>query len=202
MHDIITCVNNKIIDKVEEHVQKYIIEIEACYQSGNTLIASLSLAFCLLDSLSLLYTKKNNISEFFDKFMGKNYKNQDIKKKPLSTYIYYYCRNPLLHNISLGKKIILTENQPDLHLSKHGDKLIINFETFFNDIKAASKHYFNAVKKESTLFEQFKKTIKKNGITKDLVIGLEKEIFDKDYFDHNFFSTGKRIIGKTAGEPN
>lgn len=115
--------------------------------AGGAKMGAFILASCFIDYLAGFYYGHKSKKEDYINFINKHLRRYDGGK------IYYSVRNGLVHNYSVERDFIFSENRDDgPHLGKHKNgKIILNLDEFIKDIENAMNKYFNALEHDNNL---------------------------------------------------
>lgn len=115
---------------------------------------------CAIDCLASFWKSRDSsrdvYRDFVDQFFGELYDGQDL-------YRDLRCR--LVHNYTVGEKLIVCWDEPDIHRScTDTGEMILNLDKFFDEFKQAKRSYFALVRSDPRLQEKLLKRWEDVGI--------------------------------------
>jgi hypothetical protein len=159
-------INDKI-NIIERNTNEFCNQIEMIPDLKEQGLIKFILTCCLIDAVATYSGEKgrNNTmyKGFVEKYLGKvntEYQNKNIKEK-----IYSCIRCSLIHSFTIESGVLLCQvNNTKIHLTHNIDKyLIVELNTFFEDVKKAIKLFFKDLRKgEGDIQKIFKKAFSKN----------------------------------------
>ncbi len=137
------------IDEFEQYFDATIVgEIQKTIRIGLK-TAPFILISCAIDFLVTFWAGAESTGPRYADFVNTFFPGYDGK----SLYAELRCR--MVHNHSVGKRVIICWNEPDIHRCTTTDGVVVlTLEQFFDDFVKAKDRYFTELRKDPKLLEK------------------------------------------------
>lgn len=134
------------IDEFESYFEQQVIgEIQKAIDNGMGAAAYILIS-CAIDCLASFWHGKDSKEKIYKEFIDTFFVGYN------ANHLYKDLRCRLVHNYTLGEKLIMCWDEADIHKSRTDDgKVVINLEQFFEDFKQAKDSYFAQVRHDRDL---------------------------------------------------
>lgn len=126
---------------------------------GRAMVGALILAVCAIDTRGSLLAGKGGSNKTFKDFAARYLP----RCEEYTDDVYDGMRNRLVHNYS-SRGFVYTDGNPELHLIKtRGGDLILNVESFVEDVQRAAEAYIADLEEDAELYRKYIKRTKDQG---------------------------------------
>ena len=121
--------------------------------------AAYILLSCAIDLLASLWQGRDTSAKIYKKFINKFFGNYD------GASLYEDLRCGLVHNYTLGEKLIMCWGESDIHMTQTPEgQTVINLEQFFEDFQQAKNRYIAELRQDQQLQDNLSTRVLKVGM--------------------------------------